>query len=114
MYYERNMNEVFGIVLLLDALFITILYSRKDRVEKISKWGKRTVVFLIVVLVIIDGYFLIGDCDNFYVFSGKQAIQSYDDSLENDNQQTIFNNKILGNSTGAREKVGDSVAVLTK
>lgn len=88
MYYERNMNEVFGIVLLLDALFITILYSRKDRVEKISKWGKRTVVFLIVVLVIIDGYFLIGDCDNFYVFSGKQAIQSYDDSLENDNQQT--------------------------
>lgn len=100
MYYERNMNEVFGIVLLLDALFITILYSRKDRVEKISKWGKRTVVFLIVVLVIIDGYFLIGDCDNFYVFSGKQAIQSYDDSLENDNQQTIFNNKILGNSTG--------------
>lgn len=94
------MNEVFGIVLLLDALFITILYSRKDRVEKISKWGKRTVVFLIVVLVIIDGYFLIGDCDNFYVFSGKQAIQSYDDSLENDNQQTIFNNKILGNSTG--------------
>ena len=91
---------MFGIVLLLDALFITILYSRKDRVEKISKWGKRTVVFLIVVLVIIDGYFLIGDCDNFYVFSGKQAIQSYDDSLENDNQQTIFNNKILGNSTG--------------
>lgn len=54
---------MFGIVLLLDALFITILYSRKDRVEKISKWGKRTVVFLIVVLVIIDGYFLIGDCD---------------------------------------------------
>lgn len=99
MYYERNMDEVFGIVLLLDALLIIILYLRKDRVEKISKWGKITVVFLIVVLV-IDGYFLIGDCDNFYVFSGKQAIQSYDDSLENDNQQTIFNNKILGNGTG--------------
>lgn len=34
MYYERNMDEVFGIVLLLDALFIIILYLRKDRVEK--------------------------------------------------------------------------------
>ena len=48
------MDEVFGIVLLLDALFIIILYLRKDRVEKISKWGKITVVFLMVVLV-IDG-----------------------------------------------------------
>lgn len=30
----------------------------------------------------------------------RKILRSYDDSLENDNQQTIFNNKILGNSTG--------------
>lgn len=75
----------------------------------ISKRGKRGIIFLIISFIVLDGYFLIGDRDNFYVFR-KETIYSYSDVSEKTVEQPVVKDKqVKKNTEKITQKASDKL-----